>query len=268
MCHHYKQFLYTMAQYRDIFEELGLAKNEARVYETLLREGESGVGDISVKSGVHRRNVYDSLNRLIERGLVFERVSSTEHRYQATDPRKLVELLKEKEEKIQNVLPDLEKLYKGVPHIDDVVIYRGIEGWKNYLRDIISVGQDVYSIGAKGRWIDERLAHVLAQTARESVQKKLQMYWLFDYASLGAHKDYEKSFNLSYRYLPEGYDTTVSVDIFGDHVVFLSGVTPKTIAEEYSVVTLINQHTADAFRSWFDLLWIASGTEKKEKKKA
>jgi len=33
-----------MAQYIEIFEELGLAKNEARIYETLLREGESGAG--------------------------------------------------------------------------------------------------------------------------------------------------------------------------------------------------------------------------------
>ncbi len=255
-----------MAQYSDIFEELGLAKNEARIYETLLREGESGVGDISVKSGVHRRNVYDSLNRLTERGLVFERISSTEHRYQATDPRKLVELVKEKEEKIQNVLPDLEALYKGVPHTDDVVVYRGVEGWKNYMRDIVRVGEDVYAIGAKGTWGDERLAHVLAQTIRECKKKNIHMYLLFDEGVKGEGvPPIAQALEATYRFLPKGYDTSTIVDIFGDHVVFVTSPNAKAVMEEFSVVTLINQHTADAFRSWFDLLWIASG-EKKGKK--
>ena len=56
----------------EVLENLGLSKNEARIYETLLKEGESPVGFLAVKSGVHRRNVYDTLNRLIEKGLAFE----------------------------------------------------------------------------------------------------------------------------------------------------------------------------------------------------
>ena len=50
--------------YTELFQQLGLVKNEARIYEALLKEGESSVGEIAVKSKVHRRNVYDTLNRL------------------------------------------------------------------------------------------------------------------------------------------------------------------------------------------------------------
>ena len=70
-----------MQNYTDLFIQLGLAKNEARIYETLLAEGESSVGEIAKKSQVHRRNVYDSLNRLVEKGLVFEIIQSKENRY-------------------------------------------------------------------------------------------------------------------------------------------------------------------------------------------
>ena len=45
-----------------VLERLGLSKNEAKVYETMLREGESSVGNLAIKSRVHRRNVYDTLN--------------------------------------------------------------------------------------------------------------------------------------------------------------------------------------------------------------
>ena len=245
-----------MAQYIEIFEDIGLAKNEARIYETLLREGESGVGIIAAKSRVHRRNVYDSMSRLIERGLAFERITSTEHLYQATDPKKLIELIKEKEEKIQLILPELESLYATVPHIDDVVMYRGIEGWKNYLRDIIRVGEDVYTIGGKGTWQDVRLTHVRAQTAREAKKKNIRMYWLFDPDVTGVHESFvQEGFNVEYRYLPKGYNSKTAIDIFGDHVVIITDPTPGEIADDTSFVVLINQNTADSFRTWHALLW-------------
>lgn len=247
-----------MAKYIDIFQDLGLAKNEARIYEALLHDGESGVGSISVKSGVHRRNVYDSLNRLSERGLVFERITAAEHLYQATDPKKLIELIREKEEKVQQVLPELEALYQTVPHTDDVVIYRGIEGWKNYLRDIIRIGEDVYTIGAKGTWQDERLTHVRTQTMREAKTKDIRMFWLFDHGVQDAHEQFrEEGFHIESRHLPPGFDTKTSIDIFGDHVVIVTDPTPGHIAEDMSFTVLINQHTADAFRTWFGILWKA-----------
>src|SRR6266498_3351563 len=120
--------------YIDVFQQLGLAKNEARIYETLLTEGESGVGQIALKSKVHRRNVYDSLNRLIEKGLVFEILQKHENYYQAVDPNKLAEILQEKEQTLAKIMPNLEELYTSTPHINEAYIYKGVEGWKNYIR--------------------------------------------------------------------------------------------------------------------------------------
>ena len=84
----------------DTLENLGLSKNEAKVYETLLREGESPVGHLAIKSGVHRRNVYDTLNRLTEKGLAFEILENPENKYKAVDPNKFSEMLEEKQQQI------------------------------------------------------------------------------------------------------------------------------------------------------------------------
>lgn len=248
-----------MAEYTKLFEEIGLVKNEARIYETLLKEGESGVGHISTKSGVHRRNVYDTLDKLIDKGLVFERISSTEHLYTGVDPQKLLELVREKEQKIANVLPDLKEMYNSKPHTDEVVVYKGIEGWKNHLRDIITVGQDVYSIGAKGTWQDERLRSVRKQLVRESENLGIKNYWLFDPKLKGKHEEYVKEgFDAEYRYLPPEHDTKTAIDIFGDRVVIVTDPNPEEVIEDFSVTVLINQHTADSFRTWFNILWEAS----------
>lgn len=242
--------------YSNILEELGLAKNEARIYETLVREGELGVGGIATKSEVHRRNVYDSLNRLIEKGLVFQIVASLEHRYRATDPKKLLELVKEKEEKVLGILPTLEQLHAAVPRTQDTFVYRGIEGWKNYMRDIARVGEDLYTIGGKGAWQDERLAHLLTQTARDMKEKEIMVHILFDPDVKGIHEVFKaKGFNMQYRYLPEGTATEGMIDVFGDHIVLMGDVAHGHVATDSSFTTLINPQLATAFRTWFRLIW-------------
>src|SRR3989344_9332163 len=146
----YSHLLSIMPTIPEVLENLGLSKNEAKIYETLLHEGESPVGHLAIKSGVHRRNVYDTLNRLTEKGLAFEILENPENKYKAVDPNKFSEMLEEKQQQLFSVMPDMEKLYGSLPHQEGVFIYRGIEGWKNYMRDILRVGEDVYTIGGKG----------------------------------------------------------------------------------------------------------------------
>ncbi len=74
------------AQAESILQEMGLSGNEARIYLSLLEEGKALVSTISKSTGIHRRNVYDSLNRLIEKGLVFQLHSKRESIYQAVRP--------------------------------------------------------------------------------------------------------------------------------------------------------------------------------------
>ena len=53
-----------------LLTSLGLSKNEAKVYLALLDLGSATAGKIAEKSKVHRTNVYDALERLIEKGVV------------------------------------------------------------------------------------------------------------------------------------------------------------------------------------------------------
>ena len=75
--------------YQEILQKIGLSLNEARVYEALLYLGEVNVNKISIKSKVHRRNVYDSLNKLIGKGLASETFIKGEKFFKAIDPERL-----------------------------------------------------------------------------------------------------------------------------------------------------------------------------------
>lgn len=93
--------------HQKILEGLGLSPNEAKIYETLIEKGESSVSQISISAKIHRRNTYDAIQRLINKGLCFEIFSAKENLYNAVDPGKLLELTEEKKQEVEKILPDL-----------------------------------------------------------------------------------------------------------------------------------------------------------------
>lgn len=221
--------------YQDLFQRLGLSKNEARIYENLLREGALSVGDIATKSNVHRRNVYDALGRLSERGLVFEMLESRENKYQATPPEKLKELVLEKERELFAIMPELQGLYEAVPHSDEAYITKGVEGWKNMLRDMLRAGEDVYTIGPRDRITDLSSPYVFEQFEREAKKKGMAL----------------RHIALPEKFVPQ--DAGGAIDVFADHVVITKSDTGH-IDDQTTFTIIVNTQTADIFRAMFGFL--------------
>jgi sugar-specific transcriptional regulator TrmB len=83
----------------EILTEIGLSQNEAKIYENLLNLGESNIAQIALKSKIHRRNVYDNIDRLIEKGLIYQVIGKGDSTYKPVDPNKLSEIINEKQRK-------------------------------------------------------------------------------------------------------------------------------------------------------------------------
>lgn len=241
--------------YEEVFKALGLSKNEAAIYEALLINGESSVERISRKSKVYRRNVYDTLNRLLEKGLVFEILESRQNKYQAVEPDKLMDLVQEREQLLAKVMPNLKKHYISVPHNQEVYIYRGPEGWKNYMRDILRLGEDFYSLGAKGAWLDKRSQPFFDQFIKEAKKKGIKMHHLFDHEVKEYFPDILNHVGENYRFLPKGYSAPAAIDFFGDRVYIESDIKLGGFAEDFAITVVVNKDIAKAFRTWFKLIW-------------
>lgn len=244
-----------MAIYSEILIKLDLSKNEAVLYETLLRLGESPAGTLATKSQVNRRNAYDSIDRLIEKGLVFEIRTGKEILYQAADPKKLLEQIDEKRVAIEKILPDLQNLYQSESHQEDVYVYRGLEGWKNYLRDVLRVGQDVYTIGGKGAWSDPRLGAFFTSFEQQAKKKSIAFHILYDHEVKERSSKIMPLIKSDYRFLSQKYSSPATIDVFGNHVVISTASKIDTIDEHASFTVIINQQIADAYRIWFKGLW-------------
>ncbi len=80
----------------DLFElkEIGLSDGEVKVYTAVLELGIASINKIHEKVGIERRNIYDILNKLIEKGLVSYTLEKQVKVYQCTYPGKIAEEIK------------------------------------------------------------------------------------------------------------------------------------------------------------------------------
>ena len=122
----------------EIFDllKIGLTEGEAKVYLALSELGSTTVGPIVKKSGVAYSNIYDILNRLIDKGIVSYIIKNKTKYFQAASPSNLIDYLDKKEKEVSNqkqalkkILPDLEKLQEIKPQ-QEAEIFLGKKGLK------------------------------------------------------------------------------------------------------------------------------------------
>lgn len=242
--------------YAEIFSNIGLSPNEAKIYEALLSSSEIGVAEISLKAKVHRRNVYDTLNRLIEKGLVFRIFKQDEHKFRAVNPDKLYEMLQVQEKQLSDVLPELKKMYAAEPLKEAAYIYKGKEGYKNYLRDLANVAEDTYFLGAKGLWFTPWLEKQFLEDYKNAMTRNNKKYFtLYDHRVKKELPEALKGVGGEFKLLPEKYQAPGVTDVFGDYVVTFTSVGIGNFGEDGTIFVMVNPELAETYRTWFRLIW-------------
>jgi len=243
--------------YQEPLENLGLSPNEARLYEALIGKGESSVSGIAIAAGVHRRNAYDAIHRLIDKGLCFEIFSFGETRYNAVDPGKLNELVNERQRELEKILPELKRKFEKRTAPEEAYIYRGLEGQKNIWRDVLYSGADSYVVGAKGGWFEPRLESSRIEFFKEANRKKIKFFQLFDHEMKIRYPKFAKEFpaKLQYRFLPKEYSSHTAIDVFGDYVVMFVGVKAGELYDDPLQFVIKSRRLADGYRKFFQFMW-------------
>ncbi|MFH1587230.1 MAG: helix-turn-helix domain-containing protein [Candidatus Diapherotrites archaeon] len=239
----------------EILEEIGLSPNEAKIYETLVSTGPASLNKLSVESNVHRRNVYDCVDKLIKKGLVAEEFISGTKFVSAVNPSRLLDIVREKETKVNSILPGLQERFKAKMVNDKAVIYRGIEGFKNYLKDILEEDEPVYFIGAKAFWLDERLKYFVPKFDNERVKQGIHFKHIYDWEVKSMAPEILDLRLNEYKFFPKEASSAVAIDVFGDHVVTFYGVSPGHLAESPVQFNVVSGKIADGYRKYFNFMW-------------
>jgi|SRR3989344_5366898 len=130
-------------------KECGLNDKEAKIYISLLQVGISPVSRIAEKSQIQRTTTYHVLKSLKEKGLVSFIVKDKKTYFEATHPTKLINSLKEKEKKINQILPNLIEIKESAINKPKVTLYEGKSGLISILEDILNTKSDFLCYASK-----------------------------------------------------------------------------------------------------------------------
>jgi len=222
--------------------ELGLTKNESEVYLALLELGPSLAGQISRKTGIHRRNIYDITERLIKKGLIGYIAKNNRKLFEAANPERLKEILSTKQQRLQEALPGLNLLYKKTKEKQETNFYKGIEGLKTVFQDQLSEkNKEILILGASSS-ASEVLPFYFKWYDKDRIKNKIKVRIIAS--------DKLKKIPLSeIRYLPAKYANPLAINIYRNKVaIILWGKSPIAIV-------IKQQEIADSYKKYFGLMW-------------
>jgi len=232
--------------------ELGFTNNEAKIYLTLLELKKTTATKIAQLSKIHRRNVYDALDRLSKKGFVNFVTKDNRKYHEAVNPQKIVDFFKEKLAFSESILPDLVKMQKKAKKERSVNMFEGLEGVKTFFNDLIreafSSNKKIYIVGATGKAF-EKMPFFIERVYGELVKKKkLDVYTLANPDSQ-YKKEIIKELSKMKRFLILPYSISPTQ-------IFLAGnmVGIMVWSDEPIVTQIIDSEIAKGFHKYYKLL--------------
>ena len=243
--------------YSDL-EKLGLNRNEARVFRSLLRNGPSFPSELVRITGFHRNIIYDNLDKLVERGLVGYILEEGKRKYTASPPESLIEMLEKEQYDLDSrkkiaklMVPEIESELKKTKKAQTAVLFRGVKSFKAILREVLysgeyrGMGVSNASVSVMG---SDFWKNFISQVEKKKVREKLLLNHDFDKSSIPINRP---KFTES-RSLPEQFDLVTEIMIYGEKVAIMVYTDPP-------IATVIqDQYVTESFTRYFDYLWASS----------
>ncbi len=234
-----------------ILAEMGLSGNKSLVYLAALEIGTGSVQDIAKSSNLPRTTVHEILLWLNNQGLVSITNRGRTRIFSTESPEKLLGILKEKERRLNLIMPEL-MLYMGTAKSRPRVrFYDGVQGVKTIFEDTLTVKnkillgilsmEDLYKIPGKDfmeRYVKQRVEAGIKLNVVRSEMKDVEEVW-----------PASKEENRELHYAPHGFIFPMTMYLY-DYKVGIIG----TQKETFGMII----ESADFFqtqKNLFEILW-------------
>lgn len=232
-------------------EDIGLTKNEATVYLALLELGPTTVKPLIEKTNLHRSRIYDSLERLSKLGLVSFVIKSGKKHFKASNPERLLTLIKEKETKIKKILPSLKEL-SNLPKIKlEASIYQGKEGMKTIYEDILKSGtKEWLGMGSSGK-VPEILPYYVPQLHKRRIKSRIKIRAIFANTRKAQKraKEFLEMGLAEVKFMPKNYQSPSTTYIYNNKIAIV------LYSEEILGIIIENREINKSFKNYFEWMW-------------
>lgn len=240
-----------------ILEEIGLTKNEIKIYLALLKIGSTSTGAIVKETRVHASKVYDGLNRLADKGLVTHVIIANTKHFKAVNPDRLIDFLEDKkkdietqEDEVKKHLPELKSFQELGGDETEAEIFRGWKGMETVFNEgIKEMGKNEvwYVLGAYAGEDRERTDKFIQKVIMKCEKKKMKWKIIYNESARNTFKYEQESPITENRFLAQ--ETPATINIYKD-VTFIALWIKNPIA-----FRVRNEKVADSFKNYFKFMW-------------
>ncbi len=241
-------------------EDAGLTKNETLVYLSLLKLKKAKASEIIKESKVSSGKIYETLDKLIDKGLVKIIVENGVKIFIAADPKTLLSYLKErerdlieKEKELEKIIPNLRGLMEITKAEEIVSLIKGFRGISTLVYGALEEGKDIRVMGARSpksvkfnnfwkKWHKRRVA--LKKKSKILFSDYNSQYWAF----------FKR---LKYTEVKETLSFSPSAVLIIDDSTFIFSYN-----EEFTCIHIISKDIANSFIAMFDSLWTVAESHK------
>jgi len=233
-------------------QEFGLSDKESRFYLANLSLGPSSIQTISRLAGINRASAYHTTSLLRGKNLLMMETRGLKQLYVAEDPKRISELLNEKQMAFKETLPELAKLFQGENRDNTVKQY---DGWRAIQRiyetilEEVSIHEDYFVISDDERWfsIDEKYFQKFTE---KRGKKNMNTYLILeDSARAREHKKFAQNFHENIRLCAGEMGLKTNIIITPKKAVFHS------MEEPMKALVIENPFVVAALQSVFRVLW-------------
>ena len=221
-------------------KQAGLTENETKVYLALIESGPNLAGQISRKTGLHRRSVYDVTEMLIKKGLIGYILKNNRRYFEASNPNRILEILQEKQNLLEPIVSDLLKTYSSEKEKQETNFYKGKEGLKAIFEDQLNY-KEILILGASPKAY-EVLKFYFKWYDKKRKKKKIKV------RIIAYDKKISKIPLAEIRYLPQKYESPVAVNIYGNKTAIILW------AKQPIVIAIREKEIAEAYKKYFELM--------------
>ena len=162
------------------FESIGIPKMQCIVYLDLLKNKDSTATQVSKRTGMHRANVYDTLNKLKERNLVFLSNKDGKQIFSALTTDLILNEEKDKLENLKSAMNYIKTTYV-TGQTPKVYTLEGLNAVKSILFSLLEKKSDVWIYGLAE---NENIINVLNDKVMHSfhlerIKKHIELKLLF-----------------------------------------------------------------------------------------
>lgn len=241
-----------------ILNQIGLTDSEINVYFALLELETSTVGKIIDKSKVPDSKIYALLDRLKEKGLVSFVIKNNVKHFQASDPKRLLSLLNEKEREIEqqklelkeNIIPLIEEKRKLTEDKQEATVYESFEGIKSALNYVIDTlnNDDEYYVFALSKELGEKpILKLFQDYHKKRIEKNIKVKLIAHTKIKKIVEDYYRLKLMDIRFT----NRSLPVGLF----IFKNHVTTIVLGERPTAFVIKSKRNYEAYKEFFEEIW-------------